>query len=110
MIILKINLTVLAEKQKELLQTLLSLIESIKKEKGCSSYALFYEITDKNSFCIMEEWTNQKDLNHHLRSFRFGVLLGTKPLLLKPPIIQIYTPIDIRGMVFVEAIRAKEKE
>ncbi|WP_319577853.1 antibiotic biosynthesis monooxygenase [uncultured Desulfobacter sp.] len=110
MIIVKINLTVLAEKQKELLQTLISLIEPVKKEKGCSSYALFCEITDKNSFCIMEEWTNQKDLNHHLKSFRFGVLLGTKPLLLKPPIIQIHTPNDIQGMAFVEAVRAKEKE
>ena len=109
MILVKITLTVLAEKQMELLQTLLSLIEPVKKENGCSSYGIFCDISDKNSFCIIEEWTNQKDLNHHLKSLRFGVLLGTKPLLLKPPIIQIHTANDIQGMPFVEAVRAKGK-
>ena len=110
MILVKITLTVLAEKQMEILQTLLSLIEPIKKEKGCSSYTIFCDIEDKNSFCIIEEWTNQKDLNHHLKSLRFGVLLGTKPLLLKPPIVQIHTPTHIQGMAFVEAVRTKRKE
>ena len=107
MIIVKITLTVLAEKQMELLQTLLSLVEPVKKEKGCSAYAIFCDIKDKNSFCIIEEWTNQKDLNNHLKSLRFGVLLGTKPLLSKPPIIQIHTATDIQGMTFVEAVRTK---
>ena len=53
MILVRITLNVLAEKQMELLQTLLSLIEPVKKEKGCHSYTSFCDIKDKNSFCIM---------------------------------------------------------
>ena len=64
----------------------------------------------KNNFCIIEEWTNQKDLNHHLKSLRFGVLFGKNPLLFKPLIIQIHTATEIQGMAFVETIRIKGKE
>jgi quinol monooxygenase YgiN len=40
MIVVKISMNVLPEKQKELLQTLLSMIGSMEKETGCLSYAL----------------------------------------------------------------------
>lgn len=110
MILVKITLTAHPEKRMELFQTLFSLIEPVKKEKGCSSYAIFCDITDKNSFCILEEWTNQNDLNHHLKSLRFDVLLGTKPLLLTPPIVQIHTPNHSQGMAYVEDVRTKGKE
>ncbi len=110
MIVVKIIINVLPEKQMELLQTLLSLIEPVQKEEGCNSYAIFSDISDKNSFCVMEEWTNQKDLNTHLKSLRFGVLLGTKPLLLEPPIIQIHTATHVQGMAAVEVARAQGKE
>ncbi|WP_041279299.1 putative quinol monooxygenase [Desulfobacula toluolica] len=110
MIVVRITLNVRAEKQMELLQTLLSLIEPVKKEKGCKSYAIFCDIKDKNSFCIMEEWTTQKDLNRHLKSLRFGVLLGTKPLLQKPPIVRIHTKAGVQGMAAVEEARAQGGE
>ena len=109
MILVRITLTVLAEKQMELWQTLFSLIERVKQEKGCNSYAVFCDIIDKNRFCIIEEWTNQKDLNHYLKSLEFSVLLGTKPLLLEPPVIQIHKAANIQGMAFVETIRTKGK-
>ena len=107
MISVKITINVIAEKHKEVLQTLLSLIEPVEKEKGCKNCAVFCDIDDQNSICIVEEWETQKDLNHHLKSIRFGVLLGTKPLLCEPLKIQICTISRIRGMEFVEAVRNK---
>ena len=41
MIIVRITMKVLPEKQKEVMQTLLSLIEPVGKEKGCLSYDVF---------------------------------------------------------------------
>lgn len=107
MIGVKITLNVIAEKHKEVLQTLRSLIKRVEKETGCKNYAIFCDIDDKNSICILEEWETQKDLNQHIKTLRFGVLLGTKPLLRESPEIQIYTITRIQGMALVESLRNK---
>ena len=77
-------MNVLPEKQKEVMQTLLSMIEPTEKENGCLSYEAFLDIEDNNVFSLIEGWENREDLKQHLRSDRFGVQLGTKSLLNEP--------------------------
>ena len=108
MIAVRISLDVLPEKQLEVMQTLFSLIKPVSKEPGCKSYKVCRDITDKNSFCLFEEWETREDLDHHVKTLRFKVLLGTKTLLRKPPEIRIYTVSRTQGMEAVEAIRTKE--
>ncbi len=107
MMVVKIILNVIAEKQLEILQTLLSLIEPVGKEPGCKSYSVSCDIHDKNRFCLMEEWETRESLDHHIRSRRFGVLMGTKSLLREPLSIHIYTVNRLQGMEAVEAVRKK---
>jgi quinol monooxygenase YgiN len=107
MIVVKITLHALADKHLEVTQTLLSLIEPVGKEKGCKNYNIFCDIHDKNHFCLIEEWETRKNLDHHIGSCRFGVLLGIKPLLQKPLNIMIYTMSHHQGMEAIEAIRGK---
>ncbi|MCA1786622.1 MAG: antibiotic biosynthesis monooxygenase [Desulfobacteraceae bacterium] len=107
MIVVKITLNALADKHLEVTQTLLSLIEHVGKEKGCKNYHIFCDIHDQNHFCLLEEWETRKHLDNHIRSCRFGVLLGIKPLLQKPLNIRIYTISHPQGMEAIEAIRAK---
>jgi quinol monooxygenase YgiN len=107
MIIVRITMDVLPEKQLEFTQTLLSMIEPTGKEAGCLSYAVFCDIEDKNRFSLLEEWESRKDLDHHIRSHRFGVLLGTKTLLCEPPKIQINTVSQSEGMEAIDAARDK---
>lgn len=108
MIIVRIVMNALPEKQKEVMQTLVSMIEPTGKEKGCLSYEVFSDIEDRNVFSLIEEWETRDDLNRHLRSNRFGVLLGTKGLLCKPPKIQIHTCSHSEGMEAIHAAREKE--
>ena len=107
MIVIRITMTVLPEKQLELTQTLLSMIGLTEKERGCLSHAVFCDIEDKNSFILLQEWKTREDLDRHIRSHRFGVLLGTKTLLGKPPKIQIHTISKSEGMEVVSAVRSK---
>ena len=107
MIVVRITLNALADKHLEVTQTLLSLIDPVGREKGCRNYNIFYDIHDKNHFCLLEEWETREDLDHHIKSFRFGVLLGTKPLLREPLDIRINTISHPQGMEAIEAIRAK---
>jgi quinol monooxygenase YgiN len=107
MIIVRITMNVLPEKQLEVMQTLLSMIEPTGKEAGCLSYAVFCDIEDKSLFSLLEEWETREDLDHHIMSQRFGVLLGTKTLLCEPPKIQIHTVSQSEGMEAVHAARNK---
>lgn len=110
MIIAITIMNVFPEKQKEVLQTLLSLIEPPAKEKGCLSYGIFCDIEDKNVFNLISEWETRKHLEHHLRSDRFSVLLGTKSLLCEPLNIQIFTISGSEGTEAVNSARKKETD
>lgn len=109
MIILRITLIVLPEKQLEMLQTLRSMIELSKREKGCLNYEVLYDIEVNNRLCLIEEWQSREDLDAHIASRRFGVLLGTTALLSKPIKIQIHTVSGTEGMAAVTAIRNKKR-
>ena len=108
MIIVRITMNVLPEKQLEVAQTLLSMIEPTEKEAGCLSYSVLSDIEDKSLFSLLAEWETREDLDHHIRSHRFGVLLGSKTLLCEPPIIQINTVSQSEGMESIDAVRSKK--
>ena len=107
MIVLKITLHIIPEKQLEMMQTLQSMIEPTAKEAGCISHDVFYDIEDKCHFSLLQEWETREDLDRHIASHRFGVLLGTKALLCEPLEVQILTVSHLEGMDAIYAVRGK---
>ena len=105
MIIIRITMNVLPGKQLEVMQTLTSMIEPTGKESGCLSYTVLRDAEDKSLYTVLETWESRVDLDHHIRSHRFGVLLGIKALLHEPMKIQIYTISQSEGTKAVLAIR-----
>ncbi len=105
MIVVRITMNVLPEKQKEVVQTLLSMIGSMGKKIGCLGYSLMCDMNDKNQLCVLAEWENRNKLEQYLKSDMFGVLLGTKSLLCQPHGIHIYTIEKAEGMDAVRAAR-----
>jgi len=107
MIITKIIMNALPEKRKEVFQTLLSMIEGIRQEKGCRSFQVFQDIEDENAFSLVQEWETREDLEYHMRSDRFSVLLGTNILLNEKQDIQIHTVLHTEESGIVNAVRGK---
>ena len=108
MIIVRITMHALPEKQKEVMQTLLSMIESTGKERGCLSHHVLRDIEDETGFSLIDEWETREDLDQHIRSAKFGVLLGTKSLLCEPLKIQIFTVSDSERIEAVNPMRKKQ--
>jgi quinol monooxygenase YgiN len=77
------------EKRKELLQTVLALAGETRKEKGCLGWNFYQDVENENVFVLTQEWESQVDLDEHLRSEAFDVLLGGVNLLCDPPEIGI---------------------
>jgi quinol monooxygenase YgiN len=110
MIVVRITMNALPEKQKEVVQTLLSMIGPMEKVQGCLSYSLLSDMKNHNLLSVLEEWEDRENLNHHFKSDIFGVLLGTKSLLCHPHGIHIYTVEQAEGMDAVRAVRSKRQD
>jgi len=106
-IIMRITMKALMEKRTEMMQTFLSMIEPVGKEKGCLNYDIFCDLEDNQVFSLIEEWETREDLDRHIRSERFSVLLGTKSLLAGPSEINIHTVSHSEGEEVVNALRGR---
>lgn len=107
--VIRTVMNVLPEKQKEVLQTLLSLIEPQGKENGCLSYGIFCDIKDKNIFNMISEWETRQHLDNYMRSVRFSVLLGTKSLLWEPLKIQVFTVAEAQEIEADNSVKNKRR-
>jgi len=97
MIFTTIRMKVFPEKRKELHQAITSLLGSIKEEKGCRRCEFCVSAEDENEFCLLGEWENRDDLDTHLGSELFKVLLGAMSLLKNPHEMDLYTDVSKTG-------------
>ena len=102
MIALTINMKVLSEKRKELLQTIRAWLKLTRSESGCVGYRFYQDTEDERSFSLVGEWATQADLDRHLVSDRFSILLGASSLLNEPPEITFHSVLATTPM---EALR-----
>ena len=105
MIVLAVKMSVLPQKRKELLQTAQALIQRTRKQKGCISCHFYQDIENENTFNLVEEWKTQVDLDNHLGSDHFGILLGAMNLLSEPTKIKFNAVSYTGGMKTLKAAR-----
>ena len=89
---------VLPEKRMELSQTIASLMDSIKTEKGCKRCDFCQGMEDENRLFLLEEWDTEENLMSYLKSARFGVLRGAMNLLKEPFEMMFHTVFHLTGM------------
>jgi len=77
-------------KRKELVQTLSSIVDQVRKEGGNLKAGVYQSIEDENELLLIEEWSNRKDADAHLDSDIFTVLRGAGSLMLQTPEIVIH--------------------
>jgi quinol monooxygenase YgiN len=100
-----IKITVPPEKRKEVLQTFKEILGPIRREQGCVSCNCYVDVEAENIIFFMEEWKTSDDLDTHLRSVHFGVLIGAMKLLNKDPEIRFNTIASTSGAEAIHAAR-----
>jgi quinol monooxygenase YgiN len=101
-----IKMTVPAGKRKEVLQTMKAILGPIRREGGCISCNCYVDVEDEGIFLFKEEWMTREDLDNHLRTDRFAVLIGAMSLLNAEPEIRFDTVESIAGAEDIKAARA----
>ena len=84
MTLVTIQMKSLAEKRKELSQTIALLVGSIRTEKGCRRCNFCRSMEDENRLFLFEEWDTREDLDRYLKSEGFKVFRGAMNLLQEP--------------------------
>jgi len=109
-ILATMRLNVRSEKRRELLQTVLSLLGPIRNDQSAKTCRFYLDMENENSFVLLEEWETEKDLDRHLRSEEFRVLLGAANLLCEAPAIQfkVYSSTDPTTVDF-ENTKSKDR-
>ena len=107
MITCRLFMNVLPQKQKEVLQTLLALLQQSEKEIGCLRYGIFSDIEEENVLNLISEWKTLDSLNQYMKSDCFSILLGLKSLLSEPLKMQILAGSDSEEMEMVHELRKK---
>jgi len=107
MIDASIRIMVPAEKKKEVLQTFKAILGPIRREKGCLSCNCYMDVESENSIFFKEEWKTREDLETHLRSGHFGVLIGAMKLLNKEADIRFNTIASTTGAEEIKAARGR---
>ena len=108
MIIAAIEMNVVPEKRRELIQTVHAMNELIRKEKGCLSAGLYTDTEKETRFCLVQEWENQENLDRYLRSDRFGALLGANGLLCEPLEVKFKVVSYTTGIEAVSTARGRD--
>ncbi len=108
MILVIIRMKVFSEKRMELSQAIVSLIGSIRTEKGCQRCDFCQSMEDENELCLLEEWDTQENLMSHLNSEHFRVLRGAMNLLKEPYERMFHTVFHPAGMVWEDVLRASK--
>ena len=105
MTIATIKIKVPPEKRVEILQTLTALLGPIRLEQGCISCNVAVDVKNENIIYFKEEWQTSEDLDTHLNSRHYNVLIGAMALLRNKPEIRFSTIASIAG---VETVTSSE--
>ena len=89
MVLFFVEMTVLAEKRKEVWQTISSLVTHIKMEEGCLDAGFYQNAEEANNFLFLGRWADRDSLDAYLKSVQFTVLFGIRCLLSHEPKIMI---------------------
>ena len=69
------------DKRQEFLQTCKMLGDASCRDPACLQQTLFENVTQANQFLWVEHWDDDALMDAHLKSGRFGVLLGAIAVL-----------------------------
>ncbi len=102
-----IKMSVPADKRREVLQTIQTLLAPIRREPGCISCYCYVDAEAEHIIIFRQEWNTNGDLASHLKSDNFSVLLGAMQLLSVEPEIRFNTIAATEGAEVITLARTR---
>ncbi len=75
---------------------------------GCAGFSLCQDATNEEALTICDRWVTREDLDEHIRSPEYRLLLAVIDLSVTPPDISFEDLEHIGGLELVHTLRAPE--
>ena len=106
MIIATLRIKIPPERRKDFLTSVRLLLGPTQILPGCLSCRCYQDIEDPDAMLLVEEWESRADLEDHIASEKYRIILSLMELSAKFPEIKFNTVSRAKGIEFVEAVRA----
>jgi quinol monooxygenase YgiN len=104
MIKLTIDVKTHLQKKTEFLQTLDKLLLELRREEGNLKYGYQQSDDDCTKIHVDAEWQSWENLENHLKSEFFAILLGAIRVLCEKPVVRIDNGSEINGIDMIDKI------
>lgn len=108
MIILFISVKVTPKKRFEFEQTMESLIDDLRTEKGCLDYTVCRDFKDPNAFSIINKWKQKVNLINHIQTNSFAILVGAIANLCEEDSMNITLTASTKELLEIELTLKKQ--
>jgi quinol monooxygenase YgiN len=109
LIIITIKMEIPQDKTKELLQAMLVITERMRIENGCIECDFLKDVEGENRYRLVGKWQREDDLNSHLQSEEFSVVLGAMSLLQNQAEIRLDVVSSTKGIEAIHKARDAQK-
>jgi quinol monooxygenase YgiN len=93
MIIFTMQITIDPDHQTEFLAACHAVLRTVRSDPGCLSCRLTHDTEEPTSYSLQGEWATRGDLDRHLRTDHFKILVGAaRTLSGEPQITMSITP------------------
>ena len=107
--IVTLRIKVPPDERKNFLDAARLVVEPTKVQPGCISCRIYQDVNDLDSVFLVEEWKTREELDRHLKSDQYRIVLSLVDLSEIPPVFQIRTISKTEGLEAIEAVRGGER-
>lgn len=81
MFINQLKIEIKPSKADEFINSMSSLLRSIRKEDGCLDVSVYRNFETENRFIVVGEWKTQHAMDKHFKTHEFELLIGAATVL-----------------------------
>ena len=81
MLIYQLKIEIKPSKADEFIDSMSSLLRSIRKEKGCLDFSVYRNSERENTFIVVGDWETRKAMEKHFQTRDFELLIGAARVL-----------------------------
>jgi len=105
MVVFSLSVVVPPTRRADFLKSIGGLLEPTRVAPGCIGCRLYTDCEDPYGFMLLEEWTSQAELDRHLTSSAYKLLVAAIELSTRPPGIQFDSVAERAGIEVIAAAR-----
>ncbi len=105
MIIVTFRMKVLGRRRKDFLDSGRLMLGPTRVQPGCISCDFYQDLNDLDTVLYIEEWQSRENLEHHIKSDSYRIILSLMDNCVEPPEIKLSTISNVEGFETIVNIR-----